>query len=105
MKKEARLEMRLSFQEKEKINKAAIRLNMTKTDFILKAIDDVVIVEVDEKHNQLVKRYMASISNNLNQLAKRANIQKSLDKEILEELNYIRHYMSNSDFKRKKELR
>ena len=96
-----KITIRLDDQTKQKLielQNASEETNVSK--IIKQCINSSIITIPTKQHTQDYKRVLyllSNIANNINQIARYANINKELDVKVLEELQKINEFISKVD--------
>lgn len=90
-----RISARCSENEYLEFEKKRKKAGMSKAEFTRKMIFSSTIKETDKEYQRRVLFLMNNISNNINQIAHHANIQKSIDLEVLERLSKLQSYVKS----------
>lgn len=78
----ARFEMKLSYEELEKLKNDSAKAGITKSEYVRRLIMNYVIKEKPDDRFYDVMRQLTAIGNNLNQIAHKANYLNEIDKDI-----------------------
>lgn len=90
--KVARFEMKMSFEELEKLKKDSEKAGISKSEYVRRLIMNYVIKERPDDRFYEVMRQLTAIGNNLNQIAHKANYLNEIDKDtyMAEKMNWNR---------------
>lgn len=90
--KVARFEMKMSFEELEKLKKDSEKAGISKSEYVRRLIMNYVIKERPDDRFYEVMRQLTAIGNNLNQIAHKANYLNEIDKDtyMAEKVNWNR---------------
>lgn len=90
--KVARFEMKMSFEELEKLKKDSEKAGISKSEYVRRLIMNYVIKERQDDRFYEVMRQLTAIGNNLNQIAHKANYLNEIDKDtyMAEKVNWNR---------------
>lgn len=78
----ARFEMKLSYDEEEKLKADSLRANLTKSEYVRRLIMNCKLKEKPDDRFYEVMRELTRMGNNLNQIAHVANYSKDIDKNF-----------------------
>jgi len=81
-----RISARCNDEEYEIFLQKCKKANLSRADFTRKMILSSVVRESDKEHQKRVIYLLSNISNNINQIARYSNINKGLDRKVLNEL-------------------
>ena len=88
----ARFEMKMSFDELEKLKSDSARAGLSKSEYVRRLIMNYVIKERPDDRFYEVMRQLTAIGNNLNQIAHKANYLNEIDTDeyMAEKVNWNR---------------
>lgn len=90
----ARFEMKLSYEELEKLKNDSAKAGITKSEYVRRLIMNYVIKEKPDDRFYDVMMQLTAIGNNLNQIAHKANYLNEIDKDIyIQEKNNWNQFM------------
>lgn len=77
----ARFEMKLSYDEEEKLKTDSLKANLTKSEYVRRLIMNCKLREKPDDRFYEVMTQLTRIGNNLNQIAHKANYSDNIDKD------------------------
>ena len=88
----ARFEMKMSFDELEKLKSDSARAGLSKSEYVRRLIMNYVIKERPDDRFYEVMRQLTAIGNNLNQIAHKAHYLNEIDTDayMAEKVNWNR---------------
>lgn len=90
-----RIYIRCSLKEKLLLEKKVKNTNISKSLFLRNAIFSTEVKEVDKSFQNKKLFLLNNIANNCNQIAKRANINKAVDRETLLKVDELLSYVKS----------
>ena len=90
-----RIYIRCSLKEKLLLEKKVKNTNISKSLFLRNAIFSTEVKEVDKSFQNKKLFLLNNIANNCNQIAKRANINKTVDRETLLKVDELLSYIKS----------
>ncbi|MFA6191807.1 MAG: plasmid mobilization relaxosome protein MobC [Sulfurimonas sp.] len=90
-----RISARCSESEYQEFLKKCEIAKMTRAEFTRKMIFSSTVKELDKVYQKKILFLLYNISNNVNQIAYYANIEKSLDEKILKNLSSILEFTNS----------
>ncbi|MFG6319187.1 MAG: MobC family plasmid mobilization relaxosome protein [Clostridia bacterium] len=93
--KVARFEMKLSYDEEEKLKRDSLKANLTKSEYVRRLIMNCKLREKPDDRFYEVMTQLTKIGNNLNQIAHVANYSKNINKDYYDnEANKWNEFMN-----------
>lgn len=80
--KVARFEMKMSFDELEKLKRDSAKAGISKSEYVRRLIMNYIVKERPDDRFYEVMRQLTAIGNNLNQIAHKANYLNEIDKDL-----------------------
>ena len=92
--KVVRLEVKLSYDEDDKLKSDAQKANITKSEYVRRLIMNCKLKEKPDDRFYDILKDLRNIGNNINQIAMKANYNKSIDKDYYNaNVNEVRNFI------------